>query len=239
MSAVERAAEARLPELRLAAVDGGGRAGAGRRRAGGPRGAPAGLQYRVPQQAGRGPAPAGGHAVGHPRRHQGPQRRAAGRQHARGQRVGQPAPAARGARPDQGPGEGPQARQRRTDGPAHAERPQGVLLPQAAHESRRRRRDRRHAGARRAPAARVPALLPGGRGHRPPARLHQHRRQGPGRASSWPSTTGCTACRARRRSCATGSGASSRTSRASCRRARAGTWSRPSTCASSTWPTGS
>ena len=57
-----------------------------------------------------------------------------------------------------------------------------VPLPRAAHAPAGRGQGEGARHSRRRHDARVPALLPGGRGDGPRARLHQHRRRRPGRA---------------------------------------------------------
>ena len=120
-------------------------------------------------------------ALGESRHDPGPQRRAARREHAGGHGVGGSPQAGRGAAgiPAAREGAGPRpavARAARDEQP----RPR-VRLPRAPHAApgRRAGQGARHSG--RGYAARIPALLPGGRGDRSPARLHQRRRRRAGR----------------------------------------------------------
>ena len=66
--------------------------------------------------------------------------------------------------------------------PRHEQPRPRVRLPRAPHAAEERGAHQGDAHSGRLPAARIPPLLPGGRGHRPPARLHERRRRRAGRS---------------------------------------------------------
>ena len=196
----------------------------------------AGVQQELPEPAGDCPSRAHGHPVRDPRRDQGPQRRAARRQHAGGQRVGQSHAAPGGARSHRVACRCAQARPRRSDRAPDPQRQQGISLPPAPHESVGCGGRRRPARSRRAPAPRIPPLLPGRRSHGAPARFTNIDDVGQ-EGLELAFNTWLQGVPGRKKCCATGWDGSWRTSRASSRPGRGTSSSAPSTCASSISPT--
>jgi hypothetical protein len=97
-----------------------------------------------------------------------------------------------------GTGEGARRARRSCSRASSASARQGVRVPAAAHQPGFAR-DRRARHPRRVLAARIPPLLPAGRGDGARARLHQHRRPRPGRPRARVRRHGCAASPARRR----------------------------------------
>ena len=114
------------------------------------------------------------------RRHHGSHGRAARRQHAGRQRVGQSAGAQRQHRPAAEARQGAQAGSAAAGAAHHQQSRSRVSLPRAPHAARAGGAHQGAGHSRRVPAARVPALLPRGRGRRARGRIHHPRRPGPG-----------------------------------------------------------
>ena len=201
-----------------------GRAGADRHRPGRARGGSASARRRVSRRPGRRALHPRRQADRQSRQHLRPQWRAAGGEHAGGHRVGVPAGSDESGGSDSAARRSAEPRQEVADAAHHQQSGSRVRLPGAPHASERRRAGRGAEDSRRVPAARISALLPGGRSDRPSARLHQEvRRHRPGRPGAGLRPLAGRASRARSASFRIVSAARSRTWKASARRTPAAT----------------
>ena len=148
------------------------------------RGQPAARRSQLPRQAGRRALLARAGDRRAPRHHHRPLRRAARGLDAGRLDLGQSQRAGARHRPDPAPRHGAQARPPGARAPHHQQSRPRVPVPRAPPPAGGSRADQGTRDSRGLHLARVPPLLPGGRGDRAPARLHQRRRRRPGRTGA-------------------------------------------------------